>query len=120
VRRWTGGDGADVLFECSGAAAAIALGLDLVRKQARYTQIGLPGRPVPVDMDRIALKELRVTGSFAQKWSAWRRALELLARNVIHLAPLISDVLPLSAWEEGFAKMERKEGLKILLEPEHE
>ena len=120
VREWTDGDGADVLFECSGAAAAVSLGLDMVRKQARYTQIGLPGRPVPVDMDRIALKELRVTGSFAQKWSAWKRALDLLDRNVIELEPLISDVLPLSAWETGFDKMERKEGLKILLEPRHE
>ena len=113
----SGGVGADVLFECSGAPSAVEMGLQLVRKQGKYTQIGLFGRPISVDMDKIALKELRVTGSFAQKWTAWKRALELLAAGTVRLKPLISDVLPLADWEEGYAKMERKEGLKILLEP---
>jgi L-iditol 2-dehydrogenase len=113
----TGGVGADVVIECSGAAPAVATGLLIARKGGKYTQIGLPGRPVPVDMDKIALKELRVTGSYAQKASAWRRSLELMAGGEIRLTPLIGAVLPLSEWEEGYARMERKEGLKVLLEP---
>ena len=113
----SGGVGADVMIECAGSAAAVDVGLALVRKQGRYTQIGLFGRPVTVDLEQIAYKELRVTGSFAQKWTAWKRALALLQRGAVRLEPLISDVLPLPAWEEGFAKLERKEGLKILLEP---
>jgi L-iditol 2-dehydrogenase len=113
----TDGIGADVLLECSGAPAAVDAGIDLVRKQGRYTQIGLFGRPVTVDFERIAYKELQVTGSFAQRWTAWVRTLALVERGAIQLAPLISDVLPLTAWEEGFEKLERKEGLKIILEP---
>jgi L-iditol 2-dehydrogenase len=111
------GVGADVVLECSGAPAAVDVGLDLVRRQGRYTQIGLFGRPVTVDWERIAYKELRVTGSFSQRWTAWRRALTLLERGAIRLKPLISDVLPLSAWEEGFRKAEEREGLKVILEP---
>jgi L-iditol 2-dehydrogenase len=111
------GVGADVVIECAGSPAAVNMGLVLVRKQGRYTQIGLFGRPVTVDLELIAYKELCVTGSFAQKWTSWKRALDLLRRGMVRLEPLISDVLPLSAWEEGFAKLERKEGLKILLEP---
>jgi L-iditol 2-dehydrogenase len=113
----TDGVGADVVLECSGAPAAVDVGLDLVRKQGRYTQIGLFGRPVTIDFERIAYKELRVTGSFAQRWTAWKRALTLLEMDAIRLRPLISDVLPLSAWEDGFRKLEKREGLKILLEP---
>jgi L-iditol 2-dehydrogenase len=113
----TDGIGADVLLECSGAPAAVDAGIDLVRKQGRYTQIGLFGQPVTVDFERIAYKELQVTGSFAQRWTAWVRTLALVERGAIQLAPLISDVLPLTAWEEGFEKLERKEGLKIILEP---
>jgi L-iditol 2-dehydrogenase len=113
----TGGLGADVVLECSGAPPAVDTGIDLVRKQGRYTQIGLFGKPVTVDFERIAYKELQVTGSFAQRWTAWIRTLTLVERGAIQLAPLISDVLSLTAWEEGFAKLERKEGLKIILEP---
>jgi len=113
----TDGMGADVVLECSGAPLAVDAGIDLARKQGRYTQIGLFGRPVTVDFERIAYKELQVTGSFAQRWTAWVRTLTLVERGTIQLAPLISDVLPLTAWEEGFGKLERKEGLKIILEP---
>ena len=113
----SGGVGADVVLECSGAPAAVDVGLDLVRRQGRYTQIGLFGRPVTVDLERIAYKELRVTGSYAQRWTAWKRALTLLESGSVRLKPLISDVLPLSAWEQGFRKLERKKGLKVLLEP---
>ena len=101
----------------SFSLVAIDAGLELVRKQGRYTQIGLFGRPVMVDFERIAYKELRVTGSFAQRWTAWKRALHLLEMKAIQLRPLISDILPLAAWEEGFRRLERKEGLKVLLEP---
>lgn len=113
----TGGLGAEVVLECSGAPPAVDAGIDLARKQGRYTQIGLFGRPVTVDFERIAYKELQVTGSFSQRWTAWVRTLALVEQGAIRLAPLISDVLPLEAWEEGFEKMERKEGLKIILEP---
>jgi L-iditol 2-dehydrogenase len=113
----SGGVGADAVLECSGAPAAVDMGLGLVRKQGRYTQIGLFGRPVTVDWERIVYKELRVTGSFSQRWTAWKRALALLEMGAVRPKSLISDVLPLSAWEEGFRKLERKEGLKVLLEP---
>ncbi|MBN1584728.1 MAG: zinc-binding dehydrogenase, partial [Anaerolineae bacterium] len=113
----SGGVGADVMIECAGSPAAVDMGLALVRKQGRYTQIGLFGRPIAVDLEQIAYKELRVTGSFAQKWTAWKRALSLLQRGSVQLGPLISDILPLADWEKGFAKLERKEGLKIFLEP---
>jgi L-iditol 2-dehydrogenase len=114
----SGGLGADALIECSGVPAAAGAGIDLVRKGARYTQIGLFGRPITIDFEKIAYKELRVTGSFAQRWTAWRRALDLVARGRVRIRPLISDVIPLSQWHEAFRKFEAREGLKILLEPE--
>jgi L-iditol 2-dehydrogenase len=117
VMALSGGVGADVVIECSGAPAAVDVGLDLVRRQGRYTQIGLSGRPVTADLEKIAYKELRIAGSFAQKWTAWVQALALLERGEVHLQPLITDVLPLAEWDKAFAMLARKEGLKIVLEP---
>ncbi|MFN8590200.1 MAG: zinc-binding dehydrogenase [Thermomicrobiales bacterium] len=117
VQDLTGGWGADVVFECSGAGAA-ALGLlALARRGGQYAQIGLFGKPVAWDLDAVCMKELRVTGSNATVPSAWRTALRLLAEGEVRTAPLISDVYPLAEWQAAFTRFETREGLKLLLEP---
>ncbi len=117
VQSLTGGWGADVVFECSGAGPA-ALGLLAhLRRGGQYAQIGLFGKPVAWDLDQVCLKELRVTGSNASIPSAWRTALRLLAEGRVQTAPLISDVFPLAGWDEAFARFERREGVKVMLEP---
>ena len=117
VAELTGGWGADVGLECSGAGPA-ALGLlEHVRRGGQYAQIGLFGKPVAWDLDQVCMKELRVTGSNASVPSAWRTALRLLAEGSVRTAPLISDVYPLHAWEEAFQRFERRDGVKLLLDP---
>jgi L-iditol 2-dehydrogenase len=114
----SGGFGADVLIECSGVPAAANAGLDMVRKGGKYTQIGLFGQPITIDFEKIAYRELRVVGSFAQRWTAWKKALALVSQGRVQVQPLISDVIPLSQWQRAFQKFEAKEGLKILLDPD--
>jgi L-iditol 2-dehydrogenase len=113
----TEGYGADIVFECAGAAPAATLGINLARKQGKYTQVGLFGKPITLDFERIAYKELIVTGSMAQRWSAWKRTLKIMGQGKIDLKSVISDKFPLSRWKEAFDKFEAKEGLKILLDP---
>jgi len=114
----TDGAGADVFIECSGSAAAVRMGLQLVRRGGRYTQIGLTGQAFELDFDTVAYKEITVRGSLGQRWTSWRLGLKLLDKGLIKTEELVSDILPLSQWETGFRKVENKEGLKIVLEPE--
>ena len=109
--------GADVVFECSGAPEAAGLGLEIVRKQGAYTQIGLFGGNVIVDLGAVAYKELRFTGSIAQKWGDWERTMELMRKRTIDLRAMVTDILPMSQWSEAFARAESQRGLKILLDP---
>jgi L-iditol 2-dehydrogenase len=118
VLEFTDGRGADVVLECSGSPAAAAAGLEIVRKRGRYTQIGLFGRPIEMDFEKIAYREIRVTGSFAQKWTAWRRAIEMVGDGRVKLKPLITQVFPLRDWREAFDRLNRKQGLKLLLDPQ--
>ena len=118
VRAATGGPGADVFLECSGAPAAAGMGIALLRRGGRFCQIGLFGRPAELDFEQIAYKELTVTGSIGSKWSSWRKALQLLDSGKVRVRPLVTDPLPLDRWEEAFRRFERKEGLKVLLRPE--
>ena len=118
IDRLSGGYGADVVIECSGSSAAVNMGLQLVRRRGQFTQIGLAGRRIEVDFDTIANKELKVAGSFNQQWTSWERALRYLREGTVKTKPLISEILPLSRWKEGFAKYENREACKVILVPE--
>jgi L-iditol 2-dehydrogenase len=118
ARELTEGDGADIVLECSGAGPAAAMGLELVRRQGKYTQIGLFGKPVTLDFERIAYKEIKVTGSLGQRWTAWKRAIRLMAQGKVNLKGVSSDKFPLAQWQEAFDRFEAKKGLKILLDPQ--
>ena len=117
VRELTGGYGADVVVECAGVAPAMRLALELVRKRGRYVQMGLPGKPIEVNFEQVAYKELQVTGGLAQRRPSWKRALRLIDAGKIPVERLISDQFPLSEWERAFSMAENREGLKLLLKP---
>ncbi|MCI9297359.1 MAG: alcohol dehydrogenase catalytic domain-containing protein [Lachnospiraceae bacterium] len=108
--------GADIVFDCSGAGAAINMGLHVIRKGGRYVQVGLTGKPVELDMNLITLKELSVMGTYAQKPQWWVKALDLVERGEVKLEPLISDVYPLEEWKKAFDGYRHKTGFKYLLE----
>lgn len=117
VRDQTAGEGADVYLECSGAPAAARSGFQVLRRLGQYTQLGLAGAPFEIDFALIAYKELQVRGSLGQKWTAWERALALLASGEVVTRPLISHVLPLTEWKHGFELFEARQGMKIVLTP---
>jgi L-iditol 2-dehydrogenase len=118
VSEITDGEGCDVFLECAGSPSAVRMGLNLVRRGGYYTQLGLAGRPFELDFDLIAYKELAVKGMLGQRWTAWRRGMKLLERGLVKTEELVSDVLPLSKWQEGFERMRRREGLKTILNPQ--
>ena len=56
IHELTGGRGVDVLLECSGSPKAVDSGLLLTRKAGQYTQIGLFGKPLQVDFEKICFR----------------------------------------------------------------
>ena len=118
VKGMSGGIGADVVLECSGAEPAASLGLEIIRKRGKFTQMGLFGHPIRIDFEKVAYKELQATGSFSQKRTAWKRALMLLKEGTVKTAPLVTHRFPLKCWKEAFERLEAREGGKILLIPD--
>eukprot|EP00873_Tetraselmis_striata_P031766 jgi/Tetstr1/452030/TSEL_039066.t1 len=91
----TNGWGADVVFECSGAAPAI-LGLPaLVRPGGAAVLVGMPVDPVPVDIVAFQAKEIRIETVFRYA-NVYDRAISLMASGKVDLKPLISATLPFS------------------------
>jgi L-iditol 2-dehydrogenase len=113
----TNGEGADLYIECSGAPAAARVGLEVTRRRGQYLQLGLAGAPFEIDFAKIAYREIQVYGTLGQKWTAWERALKLLASGQVVTEPLLTDIFPLTEWETAFARFRSKQGIKIAMTP---
>ena len=70
-----------------------------------------------MDLDAAIIKELRLFGSFGQVPTAWPRALDLMAAGKVQTTPLITAVLPLTQWADGFAAARAKSEGKVVLIP---
>ncbi|TFG59408.1 MAG: sorbitol dehydrogenase [Spirochaetales bacterium] len=117
IREETGGEGADVLIECSGAGPAVRKGIDLLKKRGIFTQIGLFSKDVTLDFNKICFKEINLFGCLSKTDFSWRKTLQLLKENKIDARSVISDILPLEEWEKGFRIAQEKGGLKVILKP---
>jgi len=114
LRDLTGGAGVDVVLECSGAEPAAQLGLSALKRRGQYTQVGIFGVPIRFDLDRVLYREIRLTGSFSQKFIGWRQALALCAQGKIQAAPMITHRFDLADWETAFATFARGEAIKVM------
>jgi L-iditol 2-dehydrogenase len=106
-----------VVVECSGSAGGAAACLEAAGRGARYVQVGVFGRDVTVPLDRVFQKELVVTSGFASTPRSWRRALALIEERKVELEPLVSEVVPLAAWERVFADLREGRGIKVVFDP---
>ena len=111
------GGEAEVAIECSGAAPAASLLLQLVAKAGRFIQVGLYGQPVTLDFDQVCYKELRVSGSFATAPSSWYRALALASTGAVSLRDLVGATFALTDWRAAFQAVLARTPGKVLLVP---
>jgi L-iditol 2-dehydrogenase len=107
----------DVVIECSGSAGGAATCLEASRRGGTYVQIGVFGKPVTVPLDRVFQKELVLTSGFASTPRSWLRALQLIEERRVELVPLVSEVVPLSAWERVFADLRAGRAIKVVFDP---
>jgi L-iditol 2-dehydrogenase len=108
---------ADVVIECSGAAAGITDALRAARPRGRIVQMGLRGADVTIPYDLICFHELTVTAGFASNPVSWRRATILLRAGSVRLRPLVTEVVPLCDWRRAFEASRAGQGVKFVLDP---
>jgi (R,R)-butanediol dehydrogenase / meso-butanediol dehydrogenase / diacetyl reductase len=101
VNSWTEGDGADVVFEVTGNAAAVRAMTDLVRVQGAISMVAIHAEPLPVDLYRFFARELTLHGSRLYSRGDWEEALRLAASEAVALAPLVSRRIPLESLQQG-------------------
>lgn len=90
----------DVLFECSGAAPALAAGIAAMRPRGIVMQLGLGG-DMSIPMQALTAKELDLRGSF-RFHEEFEMAVRLMQRGSIDVSPLISHTVSLEDAVKGF------------------
>lgn len=90
----------DVLFECSGAAAALAGGISAMRPGGVIMQLGLSG-DMSLPMMALTAKELELRGSF-RFHSEFEMAVNLMKNELVSVKSLITHTLPLARAKEAF------------------
>ena len=104
----------DVLFEASGAASALAAGIEATRPGGVLVQLGLGGdMTIPINL--ITAKELELRGSF-RFHEEFALAVEFMGRGLIDVKPLISATLPFTKASEAFdLASDRTRAMKVQL-----
>lgn len=117
VNEMTGGVGVDKIFECSGSVAALNKGLEIIRKKGRAIQMGVfPKEKEEIATDLILHKEIEYIGSRSQKPSSWEKSMEILASGKVVPEKIVTMIVSLDNWREGFEASMRGEGVKAVVE----
>jgi len=118
VRRETQGGGVDVLLEMSGAPSAMEQGFRAMRQGGEAALLGIPAQPFEFDLtDHVIFKGATVHGINGRRmWETWFQMERLYLSGRIDLREIVTHVLEMERFEEGFALMQRGEGIKIVLD----
>lgn len=118
VMEITGGMGADVVFEVSGAASATLQAFDEVRRKGQVIFVAGPPDPVQFNFRKILGGSLTVKGSIMSKWIDYERAVRLISGGFVRAEPLITHRYSISEWREAFdAIIVSKTAAKVILKP---
>lgn len=109
--------GFDVVFEASGARAALRQAFDLVRPGATIVQIGTLGADdVPLPANQLMTREINFVGSM-RYGNVFDEAIRLVQSRRIDLRGLITGVLPLTEVAQAMRLAgEKTSALKVQLE----
>jgi (R,R)-butanediol dehydrogenase / meso-butanediol dehydrogenase / diacetyl reductase len=119
VTEWTGGAGAAVVFEVSGAAAGVTTAVEALAVRGRLLLVAIHGTPREVNLHRFFWRELTLIGARLYHRADFERAVELVADGTIPTATLISAVEPLSSAADAFELLETGAVMKVLIDCQH-
>jgi L-iditol 2-dehydrogenase len=118
VQAMTEGRGADLGFEVVGVTAAVQTALASVRKGGSLTLVGNLSPAIELPLQSAVTRQITLYGSCASS-GEYPACIEMLARGVVDVEPLISAVAPLRDAAGWFDRLYRREPglMKVIVEP---
>lgn len=116
VEEWTAGAGADVVFEVSGAAAAVRGATSLVKVRGTLVIVAIHPTPREIDLQRVFWRELRLLGARVYQRTDFEEAVRLLQTGAIATQAVITRIVALDRIPEAVADLEAGRAMKVLVE----
>jgi threonine 3-dehydrogenase len=118
VKRATGGLGVDVVLEMSGVPSAIHQAFALVRVAGRVQMLGIPSKPVEVDISKeIIFKGITVYGVVGRRmYDTWHQMTRFLRSAEFDPTPVITHRFPMSDFEAAISAIKTGDAGKVILE----
>jgi threonine dehydrogenase-like Zn-dependent dehydrogenase len=122
VKRLTDSRGVDLVLDVTGSPLSFAVSLEAVRQQGTVVLAGVIGNEVkvPIILDRIMQKEIKVQGVRSKGYQATAAAVSLVESGKYPLEQIVTAEYPLSDCESAL-KIAAGEGnvrpLKVVLKP---
>jgi len=122
IAELTGSRGVDLVLDVTGNPASISLALETVRKQGTVVEAGLIGQNtrVPIILDRIMQKEIRLQGARSKGYRATAAALSIAESGKYPLDQIVTAEFPLTECERAIEIAAGQGGpkpLKVVLTP---
>ena len=116
LKEHTGGEGADVVFECVGKEESVTWAIEAAASAGRVVLVGNPASDMKLGRDtywRILRNQLEVCGTWNSSFTGenmddWHYVLERLEEGAVHPAELISHRFSLDRLSEGLEIMCKK------------
>lgn len=115
LRERTGGDGAAVVFDAAGHPAVAAELAAWTATSGRIVFVGIYGRPVALDLQDVAFRELSTVGCRVYTRADMEAAVQLIADGRFDPDPLITSTVPLAEAPAALAKLRSGDELKVLI-----
>ena len=104
VHEETGGWGADVAFECSGAPKVYETFWKLIAPGGAAVIVGIPVNPVSIDITELQATEVRIENVFRYA-NVYQKAIDLVANGKLDLKPFITDTFAMEDAKAAFDRM---------------
>lgn len=116
VQDWTGGKGADVVFEVAGVKPAVEAMTEIAKVRGRICIVAIHGKPVEVDLFKFFWRELEMIGARVYEHADFERAIEILASGAINPNTFISHEVPIENVGDAFTAVDtHPDGMKSII-----
>jgi alcohol dehydrogenase/L-iditol 2-dehydrogenase len=109
--------GADLVCDASGASRPLEIALRLARPDGQVTKVGWSPDTIPLDVNPLVQRNLRLQGSFSHNYPVWERVIHLLDRGVTLPETIVGLRAPLERWRDAFDAMHEGKVIKSVLVP---
>ena len=117
AQEWTPGREVDVAFECAGAAEALDDAIAAVRPGGRVVLVGIPDDDRTAFTASIARRKGLTLALSRRMKHTYPRAIRLVETGQVDVDSLVTHRFPLEQAPAAFALAQRREGLKVVVEP---